>query len=190
MTLQPHRHTNKIITLTLIILALASLYAFIFYIIKSKIEKTFLLEQKYLLAIRKEKIALSEEEILRETMEKRKELDKYFINQRNIVVFIERLESLGAISGSDVSLNSVDIDKSRNNILKASLSVSGGFDKLFHFLSLLETLPLEISIKQLSLGVSAPTSVLIKDKKNKSEWDMNISMELVNFISTGEEQNK
>ncbi|MEK7558509.1 MAG: hypothetical protein AAB507_01640 [Patescibacteria group bacterium] len=183
MTTRPGQHINKIILLALVIFALASLYVFIFYLIKGKTEKASLSEQKYLLAAKKEELALSEESILRETGKKREELDKYFIDQGNVVVFIERLESLGTISGSKVSLTSVDIDKSRKNILKVILSVSGRFNELFYFLSLLEALPLEISIKRLSLGSAAPTSVSVQDKKNKDEWNMELNIELVNFIS-------
>ena len=183
MISRPRQHLNKIIILTVIMLVLVSLYIFVFYLIRNEDKKTSLLEQNFSLMAKKEELMLSEQSIIRETEEKRKDIDKYFINQGNVVVFIEKLESLGAISGGKVSLSSVDIDKSRKNVLKANLSVSGGFSELFHFLSLLEAIPFEINIKHISLTSYMPTGPLAQDKKNKSEWDMNLSIDLVNFVS-------
>ena len=180
MTIQPQKHINKIIILAFAILAMGSFYVFIFYLINNTKKKALLLEQNFSLAEKKKETIASEQNIIKETEKQRKELDSYFINQTNVVLFIEKIESLGAISGSKVAINSVDIDKSRKNILKTSLSVSGKFDELFHFLSLLEALSLEINVNRVSLSGSA---LVLPLTQNKSEWNMEINIELVNFIS-------
>ena len=176
--------TQNYLTTTSVILLLSLVCYGVFFYLVSINEKQMLALEKDLLVLRKnETRATSERSVLNSTEKDRALLYKYFIDPNNIVVFIEKLESLASISDSRISLSSVDIDKNKKNLLKLNFSVNGSFEQVFHFLALLESLPFEINIKSFNLTKSEESIPNQIGKGDTGGWTGNFSIELLSFIN-------
>ena len=127
-------------------------YVWFFYLVKSTSEKSSALRDSIELANRKETRILSTKNILITTEKERAKLDNYFIEESSVVSFIERLESLGRLSGAKITLTSVDTDKKRKNVLRVDLKASGKFENVYYLLSLIEALPFEINVNRFVMG--------------------------------------
>ena len=95
------------------------------------------------------------ESILEDTKKDRERLNSYFVGQNDVVAFIEKIESLGAFSSTAVEILTVDIAQGGSEayqFLTLKLSTKGSWDATTHFVSLLETLPNFIVIRQANLG--------------------------------------
>lgn len=179
MIFKKYDYKNFPAILIVIVISALAFYVYLFLLVKNENVKASEFEQSIKNATNRDERSLSERSILRGTENERKELEKYFLYQGNEVAFIEKIESLGDISGSRVSFTSVDSEK---EIFKANLSATGGFKEIYHLLSLLETMPFQISVKRLSLGKLATIGIL--QGKNQGEWSGEFSIELLNFIET------
>jgi len=108
--------------------------------------------------------------IVRDTESERTELDARFVNDDNVVDFLETIESLGAVA--DVSLDVVSVgiegpltdEEDIVEFLRLSLVVQGSFESVVHLLSLLESLPLVIEVGQFGLDR------VIVSGGEKNEW--------------------
>lgn len=103
-------------------------------------------------------------DLLRSTEEERKMLDSYFIGLNETVSFIEYIESLGIIAGVLVSIDSVKEDELEHfEEVNMNVSVEGGGEEVFSFLTLLENIPYYIDIYKTRIEK-------VKDKKTSNVY--------------------
>lgn len=111
------------------------------------------------------------------------DLDVFVVSgtQEGIVSFIEIVESLGASSNVVLKVSSVDVFEleDRNlaedyETLSLGLEATGGWQNIFHFLNLLETLPYKLTIKQANLS----TVGILEDIQ---QWRGNFILNVIKF---------
>jgi len=100
-------------------------------------------------------------------------LDSYFTTEDEVVLFIEKIEKIGASSGVSLSLRSVNVEKENSDSLSVSLIASGSWRNVYHFLNLLESFPANIRIDEVSLAK--------KERDNDNIWAGDFSLSLISF---------
>jgi hypothetical protein len=86
---------------------------------------------------------------INETKEQREQLDTYFIREDAVVDFIETVEELGRVTGTELSVSSVELEPSTEeypSTLRISVDTRGTWKNQYQLLLLLETLPYHINL--------------------------------------------
>lgn len=107
----------------------------------------------------------------------RAKLDLYFITNRDIVRFIEQIETLGAEAGAPVKITSVEVESISS--LNIDFTSSGTFSQLFHLASLLESLPFEVVINRFNISKESVKDISPKETK----WSAEFSIALKGFLN-------
>jgi hypothetical protein len=81
----------------------------------------------------------------------------YFVNQSDIVPFLEGLQSLGAGAGAKVTVVSVAAAETPRPHLDLALKITGNFDAVVRAVGAVEYAPHDLRTKTLSLDSSAGT---------------------------------
>lgn len=102
--------------------------------------------------------------IIRDTQDSRKELNTFFLTDKEIVTFLEDMENLGVHANAPIAVQSVSvedaIDKDGRVVpLELTLRSEGTLQQVFYTLSLLETYPKALNIGKVSLKQS-PTDLM------------------------------
>jgi Tfp pilus assembly protein PilO len=132
------------------ILALSACFYSYSYLQKQK--KEIKETRKNLLIIEKK---LEHVKILKSQMKEIKEetakVDAVFLNRKNIVSFIEKLEDIA--KKSDVSMQIISASLEQGNIKSPHfrINLAGDFDKLFKFIVLVENMPYLTSFKNVDI---------------------------------------
>ena len=113
--------------------------------------------------------------VVQETEDERKKIDSYFLRAKDIVSFIESIESLGKNAGVAVAFESVNVlEGDQNAYLAVDLKTEGGLSGTVHFLSLLELLPYSVSFERVFI-----------EQKSKSEttvvWAGSFLVRIISF---------
>jgi len=103
----------------------------------------------------------------------RAQIAERFVSEDGIVSFIERVESLGALSHAQVVLQAVSVE---GGVLKLDISATGAFSEIFHFLSLLEGLPYRTQFEKVSI-------LKLPEDKKGNEWQTLVAFDLLSFRS-------
>lgn len=100
--------------------------------------------------------------LLRETEEGRRELEKYFVSANDPTQFLDMIDAVAEDVGVTVSSPSVEIvgyeelDKNFPDELQKKtdvlLSVSGEWDEIYHFISLLELFPYVVTVDRVTVA--------------------------------------
>ncbi len=102
-------------------------------------------------------------------------IDSYFLPQNGTVSFVEFLESLGSISGTKVSIQSIGLDKGQVGDFKEVLAVTvdsvGTWSNLMRFISLVESSPYHIDI--------ASADINMNSAKPANEWHALITVKVI-----------
>jgi hypothetical protein len=181
--------TTKRIFLLLILLNLAagSLVAGAFILIRRENQQaaSFLSEVEE--ATKIEGNLKSIKAIMLDTEKKRASLDSYFIHDKDLITFLDEMNTLGKSAGVELSVQSVDIDVSSEKALftealKLSLQTKAAWPDTYHFLSLLETLPFKVSFEQVSINHESDESVTPAGAKAKPKnilWDGTFTLRIL-----------
>ena len=111
---------------------------------------------------------------VKNTTAERAKLKDYFVTQTEVILFIDKVESLGAESNTNITLNDLkEIDEGK---LVFSITATGAFDSLMHLLALIENIPYNIEIKQVSFR-----KVSVSEEKKDIVWEGSFSAELLSF---------
>lgn len=92
---------------------------------------------------------------IRNIQNRKEKLHEFFVDSERIVNFLETIEKMGTDSGADVTVRSIsegETSAQTVNELKLDLAVDGTWSHVYHFISLLENLPLKITVDTISLG--------------------------------------
>ena len=164
-----HRERNSSYTnlfwLALVVAILATiLYAILFYNIKSKAERVGEILNAIEAEVKKNQEFEAIGGVLKETKTLRTRINEYFIFSDGVVGAIERIEGLGERAGVALLIDSANIEGDTNQVLKLQFRAGGSFESLFYLLSLLNSLPLQLSFERVSIdkkeGDGAGDSVL------------------------------
>jgi hypothetical protein len=109
--------------------------------------------------------------LVRDTEDRRAELERRFIFSAGIVDFLEELESLATVTGAQVSIRAVDegegaVALTRSKTLThpnltVSLTAEGTWSAVYHTLVALESLPYAVRVEQVNLDSSPGTNIWV-----------------------------
>lgn len=170
---------------TLFVLIIASisamlLYAALFFVIMEKGTNVASSLNALELALQKERQSREIKEVLRETEEERTQLDRFLVKSDMIVNFIERVEILGEHAEVSLAFSSVNVDEETDTLL-ANIRTDGNFLDTFYFLSLLEAMPLRISLEEVTL--QKPKESRGGAGGTSGEWEGRYTLRLLGLIN-------
>ncbi len=112
--------------------------------------------------------------------EERRQLETHFAQSSDIVPFLDIIEGLASKVGAEVEITSVDILTDRTG-LAVGMKVSGAFNSLYRFLTLLEDSPYELELT--GMDMHRETEINIDGKSVKiSKWSGVFKVKLLSFI--------
>jgi len=100
------------------------------------------------------------EKDFRRTEQDRMVVESVFLNRSSIIEFLELIESLAKKSEIEVNIKSVDFLSQKDGGVnpKFTIKVSGHFDNLYYFLSLIESAAYQTVFSQINIQDSSPNS--------------------------------
>lgn len=106
-------------------------------------------------------------------------LENYFIKSSDIIPFLNMIEKLATEAGVSAQIDSIDT-KADNSELTVRLKVSGGFEVIYKFLTLLENSPYELDF--LSMDMRKSLSNVSDQNVKNSNWEVVFKIQLLSFI--------
>ena len=178
-------HLILIFVVLACILALG-VYGVFYHALSSEVAATSEKESRIALLKDKEEEIVTQKKLIDESKEMRSALEKYFVSEEDLVSFLEPFELLGPTTGTDMTLSSVDVVTPQGDTttgmpaLAISISAEGTFSSVYHLLALLEDLPYEVQIGQVSLSRIA----LSQTVGGMPLWNLQTSLIIRSFTST------
>ena len=159
-------HTKKnLIIVALLNLLLFGYYGFLFFSIRAMNLEVYEIAGKIVTFREREEKKSIVESIISNTEKERKELDNYIFSKNNLVPFIEYIEKLARKSDVEITLKSADLAfpeaTSTSATFKMEAEVTGGWNEVFHFTALLESIPYRVEFADLvveTIGKSGSNS--------------------------------
>jgi hypothetical protein len=147
-----------VIAVLIAVVALAANYV-LFQQIRNKSESVGQLSTE-ISAKREQKQRLSAmESLVKDTKQKRAELDTYFVGSDAIVPFLEQLEGLSSSTGATITVDSVSRPNKNGDgpiePLELTVNTTGEWADVYHLFRLLETLPYSVTINRASLSAGS-----------------------------------
>lgn len=148
------------IFITILVVVIAVVYTMFFTSIKTKNENISLVINDIDISIERETKLKSVKSLIEDIKDDREKLDTYFVDDDEVIDFIENIETLAENMGVGVEVLSVDISDDENNtpeqnriseLLLLSLRVEGLWSDLFHFISIVEGLPFKIDVSKVNI---------------------------------------
>lgn len=136
---------------------------------REMLKNTIVLEKKI-------QIVKSLESQITKIREDKKKIDSVFLNEKDIVKFIETLEDLGRKSGIAIKISSAEIGKGSENP-KIRISANGPFQNIFQYIIMLENLQNQIAFGNMNLMKKAG------DGEKNSEWESSIEISVISFLN-------
>lgn len=153
----------------------AALYALVIQQFYQKNQQMADYEKQIAQKINKEHHLRSVKNLLESTESKREKLAGYFIEENETAQFIALVEKLGAKAGVSVDVSSVglldekqDKKEGQNKFydrLEISVSSKGGWEEVYHFYSLLGTMPYDVKTRNVRL-----VNVESKEGRPTAKW--------------------
>ncbi len=198
-----NKSTNLILIISVILLVLFSFtFVYLLNIIKNKNNHISAVSITLGRKMAEKQNITALEKKMTELVSIQKQISNYFVDTSNIDKFVEYLENVGSVNGSEVSVNSVDPIKNDKTKILVSLSINGSFSEVVKSIAIIENSPYGITINSLylnketiqqSVTASTPidTKVTANTKVNpktietpvvkKSLWGANISFSVLNL---------
>ena len=158
-------------------------YATLHFFLNKKMRLASENESRILLLQAKDEDVSAQKKLIDETKEKIQVLNNYFIPEEGVVDFLETIESLDAVTGTDTEIATVNVkeatDGKGKTVLYVALETVGTFTQVFHLLSLVEDVPYEIDMQDVSLSRIAKA-----EEGPVPQWRMAMSFTIVSFIPT------
>ena len=111
--------------------------------------------------------------------DERTQLENHFAKSSDVVPFLDTLEKLAPKAGALAQVDSVDTPADNTGLL-VGLKVSGSFEAIYKFLTLLENSPYELNILSMDIHkMEIDTSS--KNIKN-SKWEAVFKIQLLSFV--------
>lgn len=154
---------NLVIILTILVLLLAGGYYYFFSSLRAAGESisnlqnntdSLLAEQANLSALRA---------VFSQTTSDRDKINSYFVQSDGAIDFVTTIENLAAFVNLSHETNSIDTQSmnppdASHEILHMNFRTTGSWQNTYYFISLLETLPYNITINQINLHATGDTT--------------------------------
>lgn len=175
-------------------LATLGIYSYFFFKMKNLAEQTIEINAKADAIDERDLRINNAANIIKSESDKVDKLSAYLIKESEIVEFTKKLDSFGEESGVKLSIESleqgVDGEVVGSDALNFRLKVSGSFQNVAKFMSLLENFPAKFDWNNVKFTRSdGVVQKLIEenDKKNQEQtpiivWNADISLTALNFI--------
>ena len=110
----------------------------------------------------------AQKQAVRDTEGERARLESYFMNEKTVAVFLERLETLGhdlGLAATTVSLGVTD------GVLHIAARASGAFAPLARYLSVVEEMPYKLRVERAAFS------------KDDEAWALTMEISVISFYS-------
>lgn len=179
-----HKGNLYFIVAVLIFFGMAGAYGALHFFLQKEVNSSNEKEGRILLLQAKDQDVSSQKKLIEETKEKVSTLSSHFIYEAGVVGFLESLEALDAITGTETTIVSVgvkeDASATNKDILSVSLDSEGSFAGVYHVLRLIENLPYEIDVQETSFS-----RVRTADEfGNAPVWRLTLMFSIVSYIPT------
>lgn len=162
-------------------IAALSVYAFLWFDIKSAHERASELGNEIEAGAKQEQEFKATKTLVSDTAPLRLKLDGYFVPAAGAVAFFESLEKQGLEAGVSVSLESVSVEPLSDSpfaeTVRITLRAEGSFAAALRFLGLLEAAPRAGQIEQFSFAVRSP-----EDKK-ETTWRLDATVRVLKLTA-------
>jgi hypothetical protein len=112
-------------------------------------------------------------------------LESYFIQNSDVVPFLDKIEMMGSKVGIKTEVSQIEIAKD-NSGLVLEIKNEGNFKRLYKFLLLLENFPYELEFTSVEIYNVSVQNVENLEKsgnnKVKNEWKMVLKIKLISFV--------
>ncbi len=112
---------------------------------------------------------------LEDKTEERNEIDKHFVKNTDIVVFLDTIENLAPQVGAKAEVTLIDVPKDGAGLM-VEVHSKGSFESIYRFLSLLENSPYELDFS------SVNTQVVKGAEGESNTWQATFKIKLLSFI--------
>jgi Tfp pilus assembly protein PilO len=131
-------------------------YVWMFMAVRAELTQASLVAEEVQILAKKNAYTNTVRKVVRDTEALRSELDSYFVNEEDLVTFLNDLENLGDNAGAVVTVQSVQTGKRISKDasieeLRLALKADGSLENVFHLLSLIEAFPKAISLDKVRL---------------------------------------
>ena len=138
-------------------LVLVVLYGLAFWKIVDMNRTVLILEEDVQLQSLSDDLGRVSNTLLSETAEERAQLDSLLLADNEIVPFLEHIEGVGQIANVIADVKTVDVIETVETQdvyewLKISVTAEGSLSEVYHFLSLLEHIPLAFVMERVDLN--------------------------------------
>lgn len=167
------------ITLILVLSAIAAAgFSFgKFYQNISAKEKEVLQLREKLAVIEKKKMLITDlKRFLRDINKDEQKIKSVFLNEQDIVQFIEKLEEVSRLAGAQIEIQSAVVPDQNNPIPSFNFQINGGFENIFSSLLFIENLPYQIEIQELRF-------IKLGKEAENSDWQAQFRIKVLSFIS-------
>lgn len=186
------RHIIPLALLTVLVLGALGGYFYFHSVIKDTIQST----ADAMTEISNEQLSQSNifalKKTIKETEADRDTLQSYFVKEDEVVKFIESIEDLGKKTNTIVQITQAQAsqDPKKASTLFISLSSSGTFVDVTHFLVLLENLPHDMSVNKVLLSVETTpeqtvvdpkTGKIVSSKPGTKSWAADVDINLLSY---------
>ncbi len=161
--------TKKILILvSVLVLIFLSGYAFLFFGIKWKNEKSFVLSQEIDEYVIRESTLKSNDKTAQDLASQINLLGPYFVKEADVVSFIEIIEDAGKKNDAVVTIGTIGVvvggDESvKQQTLSLRFDAKGSWSNLRNLISYLENLPYKITFEKVSLNAEFSPVPFFKD---------------------------
>lgn len=188
-----NKNSNKKINLLIIFLALLNLGGLTFWILflsnLNNLKQDNLVKAKELAITEKKIKDLKDLEIFfKEFEEDRGKIEKSIILQKeDLVKFIENLEFLSSRAGAAMEIKSIQLSqipqKTEDFYPILNIELKSGFNEIYHFLEMLESLPYFVSFDRLTIQKNSPETVAqLKEKEGKEyKWTARMDLKILSY---------
>ncbi len=188
-----HNHSTFLFMAILVGLFALSVYGYLYYRIDLSLEKT----AKAQSLVNSAALTKERENTFMQTYDKTaskwSKLQELFVKSGEVVNFIEAVESLDSLSGSKVSISSIEADNLDNapvgkeGFIRMNVSAKGSWQSVMKALSLAEALPYKVTINNVQANVSLENMESNKDIKGdlvSRVWSLSFSLQAAMVSAT------
>lgn len=156
--------TNRNLYLAILLVFFSfSIYSFLFYKVVSMEQSNSRLEKETKrLEDEESKLAILKKN-LESTGKSQSVISSYFIDSKDIVPFLEKLEAYADVVGVKVTFDTVDLAKAPSR-LNISFTSVGQFKNTYRFMKMVETAPFEVVINGFEIKALPPETAPEKGK--------------------------
>jgi hypothetical protein len=178
----PSRLKKLLFILIIGVLVMAGLCYALFYLTKSKIEETATIEAQALEESAYQERTRALKNLIRDVDPDVQKLYSHVVAPDGAVAFIDAAETLARGSGISIATQSVDVEEATENKdlyenLVLIFTSKGSWSNTYHFLSLLENLPYQLTIEHVAMthdGSFDPNA-----KNVSSSWNSSFSVKIL-----------